>query len=141
MTNQQPCVRPKLAGESGSALIETVFWLLAIQAPLFLAALGLISAQSQLSRAETLLREAARATLLSLEHATEPTSQPGLAAAFENHLRMLGSATKTAIGPGQFGVDCIPAPGCDYVRFAYKAGAEAWQPQIALLFSNSNVQP
>ena len=141
MANQRSSFQPNLAGESGSALIETVFWLLVIQVPLFLAALGLSSAQHQLARAETLLREAARATLLSLENAAEPTTRPRLEAAFESHLRILESTTKTAISQGQFWLDCIPAPDCEYVRFQYKAGAEAWQPQITLLFSNSRVQP
>lgn len=141
MASQRYSFQPNLAGESGSALIETVFWLLVIQLPLFLAALGLSSAQHQLARAETLLREAARATLLSLENAAEPTTQPRLEAAFESHLRLLDSTTKNAISQGQFGLDCIPAPDCEYVRFEYRAGAEAWQPQITLLFSNSRVQP
>lgn len=127
--------------ETGSALIETVFWLLAIQVPLLLGAMTLINSQVQLARAETLVRESARATLVALEQSQTPNSEGQIQETFVSTIGSLSDSVGFDPRKAQMRVDCIPKSTCDYVSFAFKAGAETWQPQLNLLFSNSAVVP
>lgn len=128
-------------GDSGSAAIETVFWLTAIQLPVLLVSLGLVAAQLQLARAETVLRESARATVMQLETQTSDLSQSDVQSVFAGYLQELAVTSGINLAQSQWSANCIPSPNCEFLNFSYSAGVEPWQPKLNLLFSHSTVQP
>ena len=121
--------------DSGSAAIETIFWLTAIQLPMLVFSLGLFAAQLQLARAETVLRESARATIKQLETDSLSLSQPQIQTVFASYVRELGFQAGLNLDQTQWSANCIPMPNCEFLSFSFKAGVEPWQPRLNLVFS------
>ena len=121
--------------DSGSAAIETVFWLTAVQLPLLVFSLGLVAAQLQLARAETVLREAARATITQLETDSLSLSQSHIQTVFASYLKELGFQAGLKLDQSHWSANCIPLQNCEFLSFTFKAGVEPWQPRLSLLFS------
>ena len=132
-----PRVAKAARNESGSVAIETLFWLLGVQLPMLALVFVVASAQADLSRTESLIRESARATLMVLER------DPVVSSDFESRAQstfrsILAAAAKSLNSNHEMPnalVSCVPARQCSYLSFSLPARPEKWQPRLQILFA------